>query len=596
MADATQTSEVIARSYVPETTVRAAPLTPEQQRNQGVADNLRQRLEAAAEDPLAALKPVEERPPLSVNLDKELDRRFGVEGAPKTADEQTRFDQAKTLGDAAKALTENGYESLTPDQQNELVASLTLNVLDRRPAFYGLAPDEKTAIAIDMLSNPTYQKKVGEILAGRLKPEEVIEASKPLIEAQTAFDEAQQALTNRGNERLGARVDLVNVEMEMDEFNATTKFGAVGGKFEELERLRADESYNRSEVDNTVDYLKVISGKSDADINLIKSQVAEKLARGEAITDPDERMISDMLDLQKDIDRIGELEIEHADLDKEGQRLNQRLLELPNEITEFQHTRDEKENELVDARNQKMLQEQSVIEGMIRVAPNAANEFLADENQKRAAEYQNQLKEMLDQTKDADEQRLIKKMQSRWDRAEIKGNNIRFTIKKEAVNKDMRALLVGDGPEGILKEMLTEDLRPRFRDSPEERARKTQEISRIEERIKTDKDFVKKYTDQIASSVLTKKIQSGRLYEGEIRVMVDRDWGEGAINQAIANDAKKRELIDKIYGSDSGSPSYVDRIKRKAGSNWLKFLMLFLVGGVAAGAITTKFVAQEGGR
>ena len=581
MADATQTPEVIARSFVPEGA--AIPQTPENFQNQDAANILRQKLEAAGEDPLAALKPVEGRKPLDVDLDTQLKRRFGTEGTPLSTEEQTRLDSAKTLGDTAKALAENGFESLTDTQKDALIDSLITDVLDKRPAFDDLDPDEKDAIAIDMLQNPAYEKKVGEILAGRLKPEEVIEVSQKLAEAQGGFDEAAQALGNKQREAHTALVDRFAVEGQLDEFKPATAAGTKGAKLDELETLRVDEPVNRADIDNGINDLKS-RGKTDTDINTMKTQVAEKIARGEPITDPDEMMVSDVLDIQKDIDRIGELEIEHADLETERQRLNQRLRDLPNEITELRNTRDEKETQLVDARNQKMLQEQGVVEGMKRATSDAANEFLADEIQKRAAEYQNQLKEMLDQTKDADEQRLIKGMQSRWDRAEIKGDRIRFTIKKGAVNTDMRTLLVGDGPEAILKEMLMKDVT-----DPQEKAR-------IEERIKTDKDFVKKYADKIASSVLTKKIQSGRLYEGEIRVMVDRDWGESAINKAIANDAKKRELIEKVYGSDSGSPSYVDRIKRKAGSNWLKFLMLFLVGGVAAGAITTKFVAQEGGR
>lgn len=582
MADATQTTEVIARSFVPEGTPRPPALTPEQQRSQDVADNLRQRLEAKPEDPLAALKPVEERQPLSVDLDKELNRRFGIEGAPRTVDEQTRFDEAKTLGDTRKLLAERGYESLTPDQQNELITSLITGTLDRRPAFRGLANEEKVAIATNILLNSAYEKKIGEMLASGFSPDEVIEVSQPLIEAQTAFDEALAAFHGKQTEARTTLIDRLTVQGHLDEFNPTTASGTRGAKFEELERLRADEALNREMIDESIADLKA-RGKSDADIDAMKAQVREKIARGEAITDPDELMISGVLDIQSDIDRIGELEIEHADLDTERNRLNQRLLELPNEITELNNTRSEKENELVDARNKKMLQEQSVIENMRRVASNAGNEVLDEEIQERATEYQSQLNEKLAQVKDADEKKILEKKKARWDRAEIRGDNIRFTIKKNVVNRDIRTMLIGDGPEAIVKEMLLDGVR-----DPQERAR-------IEERLKTDQVFVKKWSEDIAATVVTKKLQSGRLYEGEIRVMLDMPWGQGAIDQAIANDAAKRKAIEKIH-ADPNNPSYVDRIKRAAGSNWLKFLMLFLLGGVAAGAITTKLVAQEGRR
>lgn len=583
MADATVSPDVIARSFVPEGTPRATALTPEQQQNQEVANRLRQKLEATAEDPLASLKMVEERKPLAVDLDTQLKRRFGTEGTPLSPEEQTRFNQAKELGDTAKALAESGFESLTDVQKNTLTDSLVAGTLDKRPAFQGLADEEVDAIATEMLKNPDYQKKVGELLANGLSPDEAIEASRNFAEAQRVFDEAAQAFNNKRQEAHTTLVDRFAVERQLDEFKPIGAAGTKGAKLDELETLRVDEPTNRTDIIDATDNLK-LSGKTDADIELMKTQVAEKISKGEAITDPDEMMVQDMLDLQKEIDRIGDLEIEWADLELEKDRLNQRLLDIPDEMSELQHTRDEKENELLAARGQKMLQEQSVIENLRRVAPNAGNEILDAEIQKRAAEYQNQLKEMLDQAKDVDEQRLIKRMQSRWDRSERKGDSIRFTIKKGQVNTDMRTLLVGDGPEAILKEMLTEGITD------------AQEIAGIEERIKTDKDFVKKYADKIASTILTKKLQSGRLYEGEIRVMVDRPWGEGAINQAIANDNKKRELIEKIHGSDSGSPSYVERIKRAAGNNWLKVLMLLLVGGVGAGGvITSQLVKQEGG-
>lgn len=583
MADASvQSPDVIARSFVPEGVAPALALTREQQRNQGAANTLRQRLETTREDPLAALKPVEERQPLSVSLDKELNRRFGVEGAPLSPEEQTRFDEARALGDTAKALAESGFESLTDTQQDALVDSLITDVLDRRPAFAGLDPAEKDAIAIGMLINPAYERKIGELLAQGLKPDEIIEASTKMAEAKGVFDLAEQAFRDKQSESITTVRERANTQRQLDEFNETTILGTRGVKFDELERLRVDELLNREMIDETIVDLKA-GGKSDADIDAMKAQVTEKIARGEDIADPDETMVKELLDIQRDIDRIGELETEQTNLEAERERLNQRLLELPDEIAEFQHTRDEKENELLAVRGQKMIQEQSVIENMRRVAPNAANEFLADEIQKRATEYQSQLNEMLKQTNDADDKKILEKKKSRWDKAEIRGDNIRFTIKKNMVNRDMRTILLGDGPESILKEMLTEGVKD------------PQEKDRIEKRLAEDKEFVKKWTDDIASTVVTKKLQSGRLYEGEIRVMLDRPWGQGAIDQAIANDEAKRKAIEKIYG-DIGSPSYVDRIKKAAGSNWLKVLMLLLVGGVAGTAITARLVGQEGGR
>lgn len=584
MADATQT-EVIARSFTPEAGVPGAILTPEQQRNQDAANVLRQRLEATPEDPLAALRPVEEKKRITVDVNAGLEKRFGIDGS-RGHSSDVRLDAARDAMDLPRRITEGGFETL-PYLDQQIAKGIVTAELNRRPAFKSLTDVERSAISEEILKNPDYRDRLGELLSGRLNPEEPIEAEKKVKTAREERRQAEEALLQKRDELTQTEADRTIVDWELSEFDPGDPLMGIlpGRKYAELENLKTNETFNRDHSQRLEDYLKA-GGKTNDEIEQLKTQVADKVktaGRG-SIASVDEVVALQILDAQAELDRLKELADEQIGLQDKQVELQESILDLRGEFLEAQNTRDEAETRLIEAETQKDLQEESVVDGMRGLAAEAANVYLEEQIVKRYEERNKQIEAEKAATEDEDEKRLLGQIKTRWEIVEMRrGKLLPPRINQRAVDADMAEIISGDGPKVILEEMLLEGVTD------------PQEVARIQERLK-DAAFAEKWGKRIAGEVIGARIMSGKLHEGEIRMILREGWGKEAVNLAIGYRKDLKGELEKIYGkTGEGEPTLFERIKKRH-SNPLMIILLLLLGAVSFGVLGTKYVAEEGAK
>ncbi|MDP3998584.1 MAG: hypothetical protein Q8P89_03130, partial [bacterium] len=369
-----------------------------------------------------------------------------------------------------------------------------------------------------------------------------------------------------------------------------------GEKQEQLENLEKQEAET---ADRAVDLLAALRDSvGEDDIAKLQGDVKRKMEAGEALARGNETMMGDFLSLDGEVKnarkRIDELQCERGELTQKLAELDGRLAVLSNEIRQSQVERDGSENAFMSVVKTKAVQETALIGKLNAMFQEAGNSVLAEEIVQRNEVYQKWLREQTEIAKDADGEKVAKGMESRWDRIDPKSKAPK--IKEGVVGRDYETMLLRGGPKEILREMMMRGLEDDPFDTPEEAAQKARERTRIEQRLVTDKDFVNKHNALIAERVITKKMQTSKLYEGDIRVLSERSWGEAAIDGAIARNEKLRERLDKMFGVPGAKPNYVERMKRVAGGNWLKLLLLLLGGAFASSALVNRYAAQEGVR
>lgn len=585
MADATQTAEVIARSFTPEAGVPGAILTPEQQKNQDAATVLRQRLAATPEDPLAALRPVEEKKRITVDISAGLEMRFGIDGI-RDPSSSTRLDRARDEMDLPRRLTEDGFEAL-PFLDQQLAKGIVTVELNRRPAFKSLTDAERSAIAEEILKNPDHRDRLGELLSGRLNPKEPIEAEEKVKTAQEERRQAEEALLQKIDELTQTEADRIRVGWELSEFDPGDPLMGIlpGRKYAELENLKTNETFNGGYIQRLEDYLKT-GGKTNDEIEQLKTQVADKVktaGRG-SIASPGELVALHILDTQAELDRLKELADEQVRFKDQQVELQESMLDLQGEFVETQNARNETEKRLIEAETQKALQEESVVDGMRGLVAEATNVYLEEQIVKRYEERNKQIEAEKAATEDGDEKRLLGQIKTRWEIVEIRRGKLRPPrINQRMVDADMAEVISGDGPKAILEEMLLEGVTD------------PQEVARIQERLK-DAAFAEKWGKRIAGEVIGARIMSGKLHEGEIRMILREDWGKEAVNLAIGYRKDLKGELEKIYGkTGEGEPTLFERIKKRH-SNPLTIILLLLLGAVSFGALGTKYVAEEGAK
>lgn len=590
-------AEAIARSQVPEGVTPATPLTSEQEVAAQRGAELRKAYQeslAKKEDAMASLMPIVERPSPDFNAEEQLKRRVGTEATPANPGtaEGARLDQAKGNAALAEKFDKEGFDALTDVQKDALTNQVINGVLDIRPMYRSLSPEEKKAIAQEILKNPVSQDQVRELLKGRLNPEEAV-SDEGILEAKARFDTAEANLTGKRTEQTDKTTERATVRANLDEFEVRAD-GTQGDKLRVLETLEADEFDNQDRVAESRTELRDAM-TSDDDMRLLEEEVRRKMGAGEAMTNSFEIEMQEVLQRENELRVLEELRTERANLTTRMGELETELAALPGEIARLQAERDLAENAFGNARNTKAAKEQELVRKLERIFAEAGNKVL-DKDIKDRFEAQKKLaEEQLKEANDKDGGKVSRGLQSRYDRFE--GPNNVHRVNKNRVNADWNEIILDpDGATPILRELLMEGLADSALDTPEVRANKQAERDRINQRLATDKDFVNKQCTTIAGRIIAKKMQSGRIYEGELIVLGERDWGGDAIDVAISQNTKLRDQMEKMYGKLGGKPNYFERIRREAGSNWPKLLLMLLAGMMASGPITQSLINKEGGR
>jgi hypothetical protein len=598
-------ADVLAQSYVPEGLPPIASLTPEQLASRKVAQGFRENLAKNADKPLAALERTHGTHE-AFHIEESLKNKFGSEIHPAddpTTPEGERLSKAEKAAKIAERFSQKdgGLSELSVDEQTILKEQVILSVLDTRPAFRDLDPTEKEAIATDLLSNPELQAKVGELLKGRLRAgvgedprllEALRAANTKKIEAERVHAEKVRVVESKTAEKKDVEAQIKRFAEAKDDGSESSRREA-GDLRKKMDFLAGTEVADQARLD----VLKEDPLIKLSDPRTIQVELAEALKKsareGEESLTPHQRMIIEYGTLQTNIQELQALRNTFEQLKEKRRLLNEQIATAKGEVTVADAAKAAAEAQVDRARDAKAAREDEVVSSLDGLIVDATEGFMREDIVKRDRAYEAGIKEKYAQSTDRMDQILSGKVLSRWDKTEVNGKETRRTIHKDRVNTDLNLLYTPGGDQYILRRMLTEDILTRFPgDTDEAKAAREQETALIEQKM-ADKAFVDKWTGEIASRVLTKKLQTGeKMHDGDIRRMLDFSWGEQALNTAITNKTNLAEKLDRIKDI-AGNPSRLDKLKRIYGNNWVAILALWLALPIGDFVIDRK-IKEEG--
>lgn len=556
------------------------------------------------------------------DIDGQLQVLFSTENSsydPNAPEESGRFDRAKRSFQEARRVAEVGFDQLTPTQQADMARRFVDNVVNKRSEYQGVPDDIKLSVAREILQNGTYQHVLDELSAGRLTPREANAAmARVLTDARVSLDRAETDLIKKNEEIAKNSEELRDAKDKFRAFEEDSSTGQKGQKQLRLDVLEAERPVHAAAAAKLRGELAGIIGTPREAELRIKAQdkykgvvqergLVGRVLSGQVITDVlaevgiGDDNVRKMAELMQAEGRLAE----HTSLRNEKTDLEKKVTDLEAKKTKFEKDKSEIENKRNNAesllRNSKERQQEQVVAGMERLLEDAAHEYFDTEFQNRLeADVQRLDQEARDAT-DRDEASIKKWIGEKFYK---KGKIGIFgkegtVINKENVRKYMQKILAGNG-QGM-KEMLEEvlvknsDLDPNATGlSFEEKTRRQLEKDKLQDRLNTDKDFVRQESARIAGTVMELHLSSGgKLYPGELRMLVDStDWGTTAVDFAVRRRSETQQKVDSLLAGVGGS-SYVDRMKRRFGGNWLVFLLM-IMGGVALGKWFSDTSSQEG--
>lgn len=609
-------SAIIAQSVATESMSKPTGLTPDQERLWDAGARFSAKYQATKDtDPLAALKEIEKPKEFEdADIERAMLTRIGTDVTPALDDrgnftkteQGQRLQQAAEAAKIAKGFTEKGYDALIPTVKDKVRDDFIKEVLDRRPAFANLSIDQKKAMAEAKLRDPEYQVKLAELLDGKINIDLDPKLAKDLEETTVKKAEADRLLTEQKAKMKSTQEAIRRNKAELDRFSARqekrlpngTVVEGPGDKYMELQDRMELEAGERLDVDKEIKFLKD-QGLDDDAIKTLRKDVKEKVNNGTfdyAKATETERVAASLIEHEDDLDKLEDLKQEQVDLAAHDTRLVKDLQELKTQYDELYKNAKVANDALDNAYNAKEKQEEEYVRGLQNLFNDTGRGMMSEEVRQRGESYKKWLDEQVKNAKDGDSKKVATALETLCRTGERKGKETIFKIDRKKLQNNWEIIFKGAGPESILRNTLMNGLEPNPLDTPEEADRKDRERTRIEERLKNDKDFVKDQCVLISGNIISEKMKSKGLYEGEVEMLLRKPWGESAIDVAIASDKRLRDKLDKIYQVPGAKPGYVDRIRRESGSSWVKFLALFLTGAVAAGLWTGRYAAQEGGR
>lgn len=585
-------------------------------------DNARDLLRARSKD--NAQQPDELRQKAADKLPK----AFGTEKNPPPAGSaaEGRMNNAKVVAERATVLAEKGYDGLSATERANVQKDVIDNVLDARPAFASLPAAEKEAIARGMLKDPEAQKLVAAVLAEKLDAELLSPAlEQEFNSAREKAETTDQAVRDVQAELMQARVDLGNAVVARDEFMDYSKTppGVKGPKHDEYVRNMTEKDALQAKIDGRKDWWRnekaadfaKANGVNEKDpaaqkagdewITNLQKTVEQKLAvRTDPSTfSPDEKAMAEMMEWEGEVTRIDKFAEELTNATAKIQELNDKLTggpppgELQQKHIDALNARTAAGNELTAMEAKKALQEEALLKGMNGTISEAVNRYVDGSIDARMDQLAAQDQELKSQAKSALENTLADRLKDRWDRLQIdkNGNVKKRTIITGRVSRDMQTMLTGDGPDGVLRDMAgvlgQTEIDAMSAGPAKDTAQKA--LNEFNEQMK-DSPFATKWRAEVAQRVLTRKAQSGKIFEAEMALIIEQPWGQEAINKMIQNSKDLKTAIDKTY-AETGAPSYIDRLKRATTKkNLLAALVILFAGGVKMLPSTSSLLQAEG--
>lgn len=510
----------------------------------------------------------------------------------RTPQERNRYDTARSRADLAINYIEKGLNGLPTAEQahlRNLVMTSISSWPEARALLNGITnPADRTRILNGLLEDPRMVGKVSELLTSVTQSEVADEVSA----ARQKFDEADRQyaelnaqfqsikrqynraaadlsqfrdLTTGAPGALQIKIDTINASPVEAEFESLRE--SMSRDEQEVERLhQLIEAMRRKDpkavIDDEMNRIRFIKGK-------LESTRKEVVKRQDKINERN-RLVSEREEAQK---RFDALEPQLADIDtKRNNAARQRALagaDLNTATINRAHT------------------EQAFVDSLGRIYIDAAKAVLAPDIEKAEQARENILETEKKQASDAAERRIFDVIGNRWDRARTTWNGRRTVeLNHPQIERDL-ARLVTQGPNAILREILTSGPTPLT--GPE-----------ADKRINENGESIKAARREVVEKLLMKRMSHNTLTEAEAEKIFTEDWGREAITNALNNNTKMREQIEQMQAA--GVVRGADHLARILGEHknalllgglTLASLLMFLFSPIAVGALgTTAFAAM----
>lgn len=595
--DVQANAEVVARSYIPETAVNVATLTPEQRTRQEKATNLRQLLETTG-DPIAALRtslePNKEAADLStIDTEKEVRRRIhapevDANGAVVDTSQDTLLKKAISLTREARAIAEKGLDGIVDangnvdtQRQQEIISFYVNHVLDTRDAFSTLSFDEKSAIARAALENVSVRQKVAELLRQKLSPSEQPTEADREISGKEKGKKLKEVEEREAEEKLReAEEKLRELEATRTEHAFDSNTGAEGPRNAKIRILgnQIDLQY--------INELRamLISKKTPQAFERDKQQVAEKLTARSILNNDYEKLIAELIAQEKLITEQQVLIAERDSIDERVKEAEQAKRDAAKGSKDAKTAVSELDNEIDELEEPRNRREENLVRGLEGIIAEAGNQALTADNNARVQAFEKDAREKMEATNDADEKLIYSGIATRWERVVIiNGQRVIEEVPGQRDADWEAAINTGDVTNQV-EEMLTKHLRINRRtDSREEVRRKGTEARRIKDRLKTDTDFKTLATLEYLTALMGKRLETGETFtDGEFALIEDYGWmlyAEEYIKQEEEKDKEFAQKVDQlVQQAGVDQPEKLAALQEKYGNNWASILAILLSG------------------
>lgn len=380
-----------------------------------------------------------------------------------------------------------------------------------------------------LLANPKFRQAAGELLGQGLNPDEVItnpRLQQALDARSIARTALQEKVDSQAEEAIG--LDRAHTVDELTKFtpDATDPTHVDGNRLKELADAERADRARSTTLEGWINILTP-ARKTDLENNVMTAR-----ATG-APMDPDEARYDEHLKLK---DKMTELD----GLRNKKQLFQKRVKELDDIDRLAVAVADTEDNY---QRVKRGVDQRQAVK-LERIVHEAADKILKQELEDRIR-LQGELEAKSAGEADTEYEKKFKLLtRDRWERTRyVRGQRVFAGVNQVAVNRDYHNMIIQDGPDQSIRDLLTGALPPiGHPDLAAEQAKM--------EQLLQDEGFMSKARNHFVKGVVSRYLLSGgRASEHEIRILRDTTWGQNAIMSGIEENGKLREEIEKVRGA-----------------------------------------------
>lgn len=549
-----------------------------------------QRRQAAKEDPHSTLGELDIKSVSSKDLGGAIDKTIGGawkteldgSGNPKLdasgnhirvkervagSDYQINFDAATAAAKFVQDFLKTRYSNMPEDvrmpvnrDQYRAKALAAVEVVwpDAKRAMAGMGPEARKKMMDRMLADPAFarhmQTKLQEIVdgaqEGKALPQEITDQlSRTKLDHDTKAKEAEWIESDRAAKAL---------ELE-EEYGTTKKAGHRGDKLDKMPSTAALES-DLAAADATL--RKKNRDYADLERQLKAAQVAKDTSE---VTRISGLMASKETEKEDAANAITEAKNQitlRKELEDYKTTLETSIRTLERDLTKKQIERDQAQNTYYltlatknEAEEDIKRAEKSFVSKLQNVEADAVREYLKDE----LGKYEETRSEIIKEHGDAS---LERGLQDRWNK---KGKRNEFN--RDTINGDYK-IFINEGPDAVIRATL--------------RASGMTDAE-IDAKIATDHEFMEGARARVIDGLLTRRLLTGKINEGEARRIVDTPGCEQAIETALTARAKYDGTYEKLKEQGLLGGEFMRKLRALPHNRIVQILMLiFGLGGLFA--------------